>query len=236
MQSHRLVALIAAVLVFRITLAIPSAAQTTPSAAGTPIELKTADGMTLGGHLYGSGSIGVILAHQYNGNQQDWTDFAMILTTHGYQALTFDFRGFPESGPIAHVPDSIVDLKAAYDFMSARSSRLFIVGASMGSDAAILLAAQHPVAGLILLSTPIEFQGVNVYDADAQVKAPMLFIEATGDPFVGGQSEILYKHATAPKWLKIYSGNEHGAEMLRGSHAVEVRNLMLQFIVDHSRP
>ena len=214
--------------------ATPTVASIDPS-QGTSVQLKTADGTTLGGHLYGSGDIGVILAHQYNGDQTGWTDFAMILAAHGYEALTFDFRGFPESGPVAHVPDSAIDLQAAYDFMRPRVKRLFIAGASMGSDAAILLAAHEQVAGLILLSTPVEFMGVNVYDADAEVKAPMLFIETTDDPFVAGQSEVLYKHATAPKSLKIFSGNEHGTEILRSGHGMELRNLMLQFIADHSR-
>ena len=211
-------------------------ARASDPAAGTPVQLKTADGQTLGAHLYGAGETGVILAHQYNGDQTGWTDFAMVLAAHGYQALTFDFRGFPESGLIIHVPDSEVDLKSAYDFMLPRVKSLFIAGASMGSDAAILLAAQHPVAGLILLSTPVEFGGVNVYDADAKVKAPMLFVEATDDPFVAGQSQMLFQHATAPKTLKIYSGHEHGTEMLRGAHGVELRNLMLQFIADHAGP
>jgi len=210
------------------------AARASDPAAGTSVQLKTADGQTLGGHLYGAGEVGVILAHQYNGDQTGWTDFAMVLAAHGYQALTFDFRGFPESGLIIHVPDSEVDLKAAYDFMRPRVKFLFIAGASMGSDAAILLAAQDPVAGLILLSTPVEFGGVNVYDADAKVKAPMLFVEATEDPFVAGQSAMLFQHATAPKTLKIYAGREHGTEMFQGSHGVELRNLMLQFIAEHS--
>jgi alpha-beta hydrolase superfamily lysophospholipase len=206
------------------------------STAGTAVRLKTADGFILGGHLYGAGETGVILAHQYNGDQTGWTDFAMVLAAHGYQALTFDFRGFPESGLIVHVPDAPVDLKAAYDFMRPRVKRIFIVGASMGSDAAILLAARYPVAGLILLSTPVEFNGLNVYDADAEVKAPMLFVETTNDPFVAGHSEVLFKRATAPKTLKIFPGNEHGARILLGAHGVELRNLMLQFIADHSRP
>ena len=192
--------------------------------------------MTLGGHLYGSGETGVILAHQYNGDQTGWTDFAMVLAAHGYQALTFDFRGFPESGLIVHVTDAPVDLKAAYDFMRPRAKRIFIIGASMGSDAALLIAAQYPVNGLILLSTPVEFNGLNVYDADAEVKAPMLFVETTNDPFVSGQSEVLFEHATAPKTLKIFPGTEHGAEILRGAHGVELRNLMLRFIADHSGP
>ena len=221
---------------FAALVAITACTQARASdpAVGTPVQLKTADGQTLGGHLYGAGDVGVILAHQYNGDQTGWTDFAMVLAAHGYQALTFDFRGFPESGMIIHVPDSEIDLKAAYEFMQPRVKRLFIAGASMGSDAAILLAAQYPVAGLILLSTPVEFGGVNVYDADAKVKAPMLFVEATDDPFVAGQSQMLFQHATAPKSLKIYSGHEHGTEMFQGSHGVELRNLMLRFIADHS--
>ena len=212
----------------------PASTSSPDPGGGTAVQLKTSDGLTLGGHLYGSGDVGVILAHQYNGDQTGWTDFAMVLAAHGYQALTFDFRGFPESGILVHVPDSPVDLKAAYDFMRPRVTRTFIVGSSMGSDAAIVLASQYPVTGLILLSAPVEFGGLNVYDADAQVKAPMLFIETTNDPFVAGQSEVLYQHATAPKKLKIYSGSEHGNEILRGPHGVELRNLMLQFIADNS--
>ena len=205
------------------------------SATGTPVQLRTDDGLTLGAHLYGGGDTGVILAHQYNGDQTGWTDFAMILAAHGYSALTFDFRGFPESGLIVHVPASPVDLKAAYDFMRPRVKRLFIAGASMGADAALALASKYPVTGLILMSTPVEFGGLNVYDADAKVKAPMLFVETADDPFVAGNSAILYEHATAKKSLKIYPGHEHGTEMLRGARGAEIRNLMLQFIADHSR-
>jgi esterase/lipase len=224
-------------ILFALLLIVASAVQARASdpAVGTPVQLKTSDGQTLGAHLYGSGDVGVILAHQYNGDQTGWTDFAMVLAAHGYQALTFDFRGFPESGLIIHVPDSQVDLKAAYDFMRPRVKSLFIAGASMGSDAAILLATQNPVSGLMLLSTPVEFGGVNVYDADAKVKAPMLFIEATDDPFVAGQAQMLFQHATAPKTLKIYSGHEHGTEMFHGAHGVELRNLMLSFIAEHSK-
>jgi len=134
-----------------------------------------------------------------------------------------------------HVPSSPVDLKAAYDFMRLRAKHLFIAGASMGADASLALASQYPVSGLILISAPVEFGGLNVYDADAKVKAPMLFVESTEDPFVAGNSAILYEHATAERSLKIYPGHEHGTEMLRGAHGVELRNLMLRFIADHSR-
>ena len=76
----------------------------------------------------------MILAHQYNGDQTGWTDFAIILAAHGYCALTFDFRGFPESGLIVRVAASPVDLKAVYDFMRPRVKHLFVAGASMGAE------------------------------------------------------------------------------------------------------
>lgn len=226
---------VAAVVAWIASILVSRCAAASDESAGVAVQLRTNDAVTLGGHLYGSGSTGVILAHQYNNDQTGWTDFALILAAHGYQALTFDFRGFPESGLISHVPDAPVDLKAAYDFMKPRVTRIFIAGASMGSDAAIMLAAHEPVAGLILLSTPVRFNGLDVYDADAQVTAPMLFVESADDPFVAGQPVMLFKHATAPKWLKTFPGSAHGTEILSGPYGTELRNLMLRFVADHSK-
>lgn len=201
---------------------------------GAAVEFKSSDGNLLRGHLYGAGATGVILAHQFNGNQTGWTDFAMYLAAHGYQALTFDFSGFPESEGFAHVPDAPADLEAAVDFMRPRTARIFIAGASMGSQAAIVVASREQFAGLILLSTPIEFQGLDVSGAIAKVKAPMLFIESADDPFVAGQSAMLYKDARAPKAIHIFPGDAHGAEILLGPHGGELRAMMLEFIAAHS--
>src|SRR6204780_5857150 len=76
----------------------PAPTRTAQDLGGQHVSFTTSDGVLLRGHLYGSGSTGVILAHQYNADQSDWTDFAQGLAAHGYQALTFDFRGFTESG------------------------------------------------------------------------------------------------------------------------------------------
>jgi len=69
----------------------------TEALGGERVSFTTSDGVLLRGHLYGSGETGVILAHMYPADQSDWTDFAEILAAHGYQGLTFDFRGFTES-------------------------------------------------------------------------------------------------------------------------------------------
>jgi esterase/lipase len=198
-----------------------------------PVEFRASDGTILRGHLYGSSSTTIILAHQFNGNQSGWSDLAATLATHGYRALTFDFRGFPESDGLVHTQDAPGDLKAAYDFARSDSTRIFIVGASLGSDAAIILAASDSVAGLILMSTPVRFGGLDVEAAISRVTAPILFVESTNDPFVAGQSAILYNLARAPKSIQIYSGAEHGAEMLHGPHAAELTNLIERFLGEH---
>jgi dienelactone hydrolase len=202
----------------------------TEALGGQHVSFTTSDGVLLRGHLYGSGATGVLLAHMYSADQSDWTDFAEVLAAHGYQALTFDFRGFTESeGPLGtRFADR--DLLAAYQFMRPRVSRIFIAGASLGGEAAILVAAREPVAGIICISTPISFGGLNVEKAVGEVRAPILFVTSSEDPLVAGQPEILYRQAQAPKSFEVFPGPAHGTAILFGPHGTELQTLMLRFI------
>jgi len=204
---------------------------------GERVSFTTSDGIVLRGHLYGSGATGVILAHMYSADQSSRTDFAEILAAHGYQALTFDFRGFTESGGPLGTQFADRDLLAAYQFMGPRVSRIFIAGASLGSEAAILVAAREPVAGIVCISTPISFGGLNVEQAIRKVHAPILFITSADDPLVAGQPEILYRLAAAPKSFEVFPGRAHGTAILFGPHSTELQMLMLRFIAanDSSR-
>jgi esterase/lipase len=204
---------------------------------GERVSFTTSDNVLLRGHLYGSGATGVILAHMYPADQSDWTDFAEVLAAHGYTALTFDFRGFTESdGPLG-TQFADRDLLAAYQFMRPRVSRIFIAGASLGAEAAILVAAREQVAGIICISTPVSFGGLNVDQAVRKVRAPILFVTSTDDPMVAGQPEILYRLAEAPKSFEVFPGSAHGTSILFGPHSTELQTLMLRFIAtnDSSR-
>jgi len=207
--------------------------RTTQDLGGEHVSFTTSDGVLLRGHLYGRGSTGVILAHMYPADQSDWTDFARVLAAHGYQALTFDFRGFTESEGESGSEFADRDLLAAYQFLRPRVSRIFIAGASLGSEAAIMVAAHQQVAGIICISTPTNFGGLNVEPVIHLVRAPILFVTSVDDPLVEGQPEILYKLATAPKSLEVYPGDAHGTSILRGPHAMELQSLMLRFIADN---
>jgi len=200
---------------------------------GEHVSFTTSDGVLLRGHLYGRGSTGVILAHMYPADQSDWTDFARVLAAHGYQALTFDFRGFTESEGSSGTEFADRDLLAAYQFLRPRVTKIFIAGASLGSEAAILLASREQVAGIICISTPTSFGGLDVEPVIHLVRAPILFVTSADDPLVAGQPEILYKLATAPKSFEVYSGSSHGTAILYGPHAMELQSLMLRFIASN---
>lgn len=197
---------------------------------GEHVSFTTSDGILLRGHLYGTGSNGVILAHMYPADQSDWSDFANVLAAHGYQALTFDFRGFTESEGTSGTEFAGTDLLAAYQFLSPRVSHIFIFGASLGSEAAILVAAREPVAGIICISTPTSFGGLEVTDSIRHVRAPILFVTSSDDPLVGEQPEILYRLAQAPKSIQVYPGRAHGTAILLGPHGAELQALMLRFL------
>ncbi len=67
--------------------------------AGTAhkVSFATDDGVTLGGHLFGKGTSGVILAHMYPADQTSWYPTAERLAQEGFLVLTFDFRGYSDS-------------------------------------------------------------------------------------------------------------------------------------------
>ncbi len=159
---------------------------------------------------------------------------ACTLAARGYQALTFDFRGFTESEGSSGTEFADVDLMAAYEFLRPRVSRIFVAGASLGSEAAILIAAKEQVTGIICISTPTSFGGLNVEPVVHQVRAPILFVTSADDPLVADQPEILFMLATAPKSIEVYPGNAHGTAILYGPHATELQSLMLRFIASNS--
>jgi hypothetical protein len=185
---------------------------------GQHVSFTTSDGVLLRGHLYGTGSTGVILAHMYPADQSDWTDFAQVLAESEGSSGT-EFAG--------------TDLLAAYQFMSPRVSCIFIAGASLGAEAAILVAAREDVAGIILISVPTSFGGITVTESIRHVRAPILFVTSAGDPLVGGQPEILYREAQAPKSMTVYPGRAHGTAILFGPHGPELQALMLRFLTDN---
>lgn len=201
-----------------------------------PVSFTTEDGVTLTGHLFGSGDAGIVLAHMYPADQTSWNPAAQRLAEEGYLVLTFDFRGYGESEgnkDIAEIGyDAIAALLAIAD---AGAGRVAIIGASMGGTASLIAAdygqslSRFAVSGVATLSAPVEFRGLSAEEAVPRIQIPMLFIAAEEDTGADGARE-LEKLSGDRGELHILPGNEHGTNMLDGETADQVWELLLGFL------
>ncbi|MEP7366422.1 MAG: alpha/beta fold hydrolase [Acidobacteriota bacterium] len=105
------------------------------------VVLKTDDGGTIHGDLYGAGARGVVLAHGGRFNKETWIVQARELEAAGYRVLAIDFRGYGEStGPGRDDPMGAPlwqDVLAAARHLRANGAKtVAVVGGSMGGDGA----------------------------------------------------------------------------------------------------
>jgi pimeloyl-ACP methyl ester carboxylesterase len=211
----------------------PGAATATP-VTGTPVSFTTEDNVSIKGRLFGSGETAVVLAHMYPNDQRAWWGFAGEVAAQGYAALTFDFRGYGETGGSKDVAHIDRDLIAAVRYLrESGHQRVILVGASMGGTAVLKVAARGEFKGLIVgvvaVSAPQAFQGLVAVDDVPSIKVPMLLVASEGDGVAFNSLEAFYDSATGPKQQQVYPGDAHGTALLEGEHAVEFKALLSDF-------
>ena len=199
-----------------------------------PVKFETADGVTISGHLYstaGPRKKVVVLAHEFPTSQKAWTAFAKELAGRGVHALTFDFRGYGETGGSKDVAKIDRDLESAVRFIRSRDyAQVYVFGASMGGTAALKVAARLDFAGVVTLSAPTDFQGLDARTDVKNVAEPKLFVAASGDNGAPGAVDYFAKNSVGPKTTQLYDGSAHGTELLSGSTAAAVKKLLFDFL------
>ena len=148
-----------------------------PDEASLAVSFHTEDGVELKGRLFGRAATGVVLAHMFPSDQTSWWDFAEVLAEQGYMALTFDFRGYRESGGDKDIEFMDRDVRAAAGFLREQgATSVFLAGASMGGTASLKVASENGVAGVVSLSAPVDFSGLSV--KGVRVRVPTLLMTA----------------------------------------------------------
>jgi pimeloyl-ACP methyl ester carboxylesterase len=202
-------------------------------------QFRALDGLRLSGAILGKGRVGVVLAHQAGGDLCEWMPFARSLARAGYRALVFDFRGYGSSAPAERNRYLDRDVAAAAAELRERgSTRIFLVGASMGGTAVLGSAPtiKPAVAGVIDLSAPEQFGGLDGLAAVRHISSPALFIAARRDqPYVSATRKLFAAALPRTKRLVIIRGSSHGVQLLGGSEGPLVRGYVLAFIRKHAR-
>jgi len=207
-----------------------------PCRAGEPqpVAFEATDGTPLRGYLFGKGPTGVILAHMYPADQKSWFPVARNLAKEGYLALTFDFRGYGESGGEKVIAEIDRDMEGAYRFLRPKVKKVFLVGASMGGTAAIRVAAGNPTAGVVSLSAPMAFRGLDAREAIRKITVPCLFVAAEGDGSAATAAREFNNAAKSPeRLLLIVPGPEHGTRLFDSPSGTKVEEAILDFLKEN---
>jgi pimeloyl-ACP methyl ester carboxylesterase len=201
---------------------------------------RTGDGVTLVGVALGRGRAGLVLGHQLRSDLCEWVPQARAFSRRGYQVLAFDFAGFGDSehGSAQHRVDT--DVAAAAEQLRRRGAdRIVLVGSSMGGTAVLSAAtrARPPVAGVVSLSGPSSFGGVDAVAAMRRLRVPVLLVAGADDqPFLA-QARSLYAAARVrDKRLLVVPGGGHGTGLMEfGDDAPRVRSAVQGFVAEQTR-
>jgi pimeloyl-ACP methyl ester carboxylesterase len=189
--------------------------------------------VALDGRVFGSGPAGVILAPMRPADQTAWFAFATRLADSGrFTVLTFDFRGFGSSTGEKAFDRVDTDLLSAYTYMrdTLHITKVFLVGASMGGTASLVVGARVPVAGVVSISSPAQFENMDALATVPRIAVPKLFITSKDDVPAQRSLDQLVAAAGDPKDQHVYDGDAHGTDLLDGPYAPELEQLLLDFL------
>ena len=186
---------------------------------GKQVWFTDAAGASVGGVELGSGTTGVVLAHQAGSDSCDWMPYGGELAAAGYRVLAFDFSG---SGASLDPPaDDSLDgnvLGALAYLRHDGATKVVLMGASMGGTASLVAAskASPAVAGVVALSAPTSFEGMDALGAVAKLAVPALFVAGTDDADFPFAARTLYQATPgSAKTLVLAEGSsQHGVALL----------------------
>lgn len=175
------------------------------------------DGAELHGIVAGSGTAGIVLAHESQQDACDWAFFVPTLVDDGRLVLAFDFAG---NGTSDALTDERLDLDvqaAAAELRVRGATTVVAIGASKGGTG-VVGAAALPDAGIdavVSLSGPTSYMHTDAAAAAPSVTVPALFVAAEDDDTAPEAAQTLADACGCPDpQVLIVPGARHGADLL----------------------
>jgi alpha-beta hydrolase superfamily lysophospholipase len=165
------------------------------------------DGTSLDGAVLGSGTRGVVLAHQYPADLCGWWPYAVYLSGLGFRVMLFDTR----CAGVSECPDGgragiLDDPAAAVAWLrSTGTDHVVLAGASLGAVLALVSGGviHPPLDGVVSLSGESDLTNtvgapLDARSAVTRLRVPVLFMVARDDPAVSpAETRAMYAHAAA---------------------------------------
>jgi fermentation-respiration switch protein FrsA (DUF1100 family) len=230
----------------------PSRGPLAPAAAfvvgGQDVELRTGDGLRLGGWLIPPQApdrgVAVLVAHGNGGDRSLLAPLARALSARGLTVLLFDYRGYadnpgsPTEGGLSH------DVRAAQRYLvedvGAPSDRIVYLGESLGAAVVSELATELPPGALVLRSPFVDLASVGelhypllpvrrllkdrfpVAEHVRRVAAPVTVVYGTRDAIVPPeQSRAVAASAPAAHVIAVEGADHNDPTLVHGPAVVE---------------
>jgi pimeloyl-ACP methyl ester carboxylesterase len=208
---------------------------------GRTLRLTNGAGHSVAAVELGSGAAAVVLAHQSEGSLCEWLPYGEELVARGFRVLAFDFVGSGSSS-MPKQKTYVEDIRTAVVYLREQgASKVVIIGASMGATMSVVAAAAitPPVDGVISLSAPVSFDGVNAEKAAPSLKSPALYLAGDTDGDFATYAKSIQSATPADLGaLVVVPGAQHGIRLLDSEvqATVFIRTAVEQFLYLHDPP
>ena len=160
----------------------------------------------------GSGTKGVVLAPQSDGQVCQWARQLERLAGEGYLVATFSWsadgeRSFTDAVDVLH---------------TLGATDVAFVGASKGGMYAAALADDLDPVTVVALGPPAEYEGHDARSTSSRYTGPLLVVASTDDRNVAAMSSKLVSRADDPSTFVELTGSAHGVALFAGEHRAQV--------------
>ncbi len=228
-----------------VETAVPPATQPAPTAESTlaptpeptaePVVLgdiisediivEAEDGLELDATFYAAEGLenapGVILLHMLGSNRTIWETVGLVdeLAANGYAVLALDMRGHGDTGNAQDWVLAEDDIQRVWRYFVERpevdGEKTAVIGASIGSNMALIAAANEPaIKTAVLLSPGLIYRGVAIESRMPDMGDRPLFLVASEDDYYSEDTvNKLAETAVGETQLQIYENAGHGTDM-----------------------
>jgi pimeloyl-ACP methyl ester carboxylesterase len=176
--------------------------------------------------LLGSGTRGVVVGAQGNGDLCQTLPFAQQLVAHGYQVAVFDWRLNSENSEAMAAATRALAAAGAERIVVGGFSRGAVIGLGLSPDLGSSVVGVLSVSG-----GPFETDGYPTIRSVSQFRGPLLLVAAREDwVFAKGISQSIAARHPGREDLLVVPGREHALALLDGPHAEQVMAAIYRFL------
>src|SRR4051794_35877548 len=173
----------------------------------------------------GSGTRGVVLGPQSDGDVCQWARQLKRLVDEGYLVATFSWssdgeRSFTDAVDVLHAQGAV---------------DVAFVGASKGGMYAAALADDLDPVAVVALGPPDRYEGHDARSASSTYTGPLLVVASSDDRNVPALSSKLVSRPDDPSTFVELTGSAHGVALFAGEHRAQVEQLIDTTLADGFR-